>query len=240
MKVFVTGASGFVGGALIPELIESGHKVVALARSDQAEQKIQKLSSDIEIVRGSLQDLEVLEKAAAASDGVIHLGFLHDFSKFEEACLVDRKATVAMLEALKGTNKPYVQTTGTLMFAPGVLATETTDKSGSGLGSLRSETEDIVLSYKDKGVRALEVRLSPTVHGKGDQGFIPALIQIAKKSGKSGYIGDGSNVWPAVSRWDAGCLFRLVLEKGRAGAVYHAVAEEGVKTRDIAEAIGEL
>ncbi|CEP64974.1 SDR family oxidoreductase LALA0_S15e01574g [Lachancea lanzarotensis] len=240
MKVFVTGASGFVGTTVVPELLKSGHQVAALARSDEAEQKIKKLGSDIEVVRGGLKDLDILKKTAAGSDGVIHLGFIHDFSKYEESCLIDREATITMLDAIKGTNKPYVQTTGTLMFQPGTLATETGDKSTSGLGTLRSQTEDIVVSYKDKGVRALVVRLAPTVHGKGDPNFVNMLINTAKKHEKSGYIGDGANQWPAVSRWDAGRLFRLVLEKGRVGAVYHAVGEQGVKTKDIAGAIGQL
>ncbi|CEP64976.1 SDR family oxidoreductase LALA0_S15e01618g [Lachancea lanzarotensis] len=240
MKVFVTGASGFVAGAVIPELLKSGHQVVALARSDEAEQKIKKLSSDIEIVIGGLQDLEVLKETAARSDGVIHLGFIHDFSKFEESCLIDREATVTMLDAIKGTNKPYVQTSGTLMLPPGTVATETSEKLTSGMGALRAQTEDIVLSYKDKGVRALAVRLPPTVHGKSDKGFMATFINVAKNSGKSAFIGDGANVWPAVSRWDAGRVYKLALEKGRTGKAYHAVGEQGVETKDIAGAIGQL
>ncbi|CEP64977.1 SDR family oxidoreductase LALA0_S15e01640g [Lachancea lanzarotensis] len=240
MKVFVTGASGFVGTAVVPELLKAGHKVVALARSDEAALKINKLGSGIEIVKGTIQDLDVLEKAAAASDGVIHLGFIHDFSKYEESCLIDRKATVAMLDALKGTNKPYVQTSVCLVFAPGTLGIETGVKHTSGAGTLRSDTEDIVLSYKDKGVRATSVRLPPSVHGKGDPNFITTLVKIAGGTGKSGYIDAGANVWPAVARLDAGRLFKLVLEKGHAGSAYHAVAEEGVKTKDIAGTIGQL
>ncbi|SCU77213.1 LAFA_0A00210g1_1 [Lachancea sp. 'fantastica'] len=198
------------------------------------------MGSEIEIVKGTIEDLDVLEKAAAASDGVVHLGFIHDFNQYEKCCLIDRKATIAMLEALKGSNKPYVQTAVCLVFPPDVLGTETGKKHTMGAASLRSETEDIVMSYKDKGVRTSSVRLPPSVHGKGDQGFVTGLIKIANATGKSGYIGSGANVWPAVSRFDAGRLFKLALEKGQAGSAYHATADEGVKTKDIAETIGQL
>ncbi|CEP64978.1 SDR family oxidoreductase LALA0_S15e01662g [Lachancea lanzarotensis] len=239
MKVFVTGASGFVGGAVVPELLKAGHKVVALARSAKAEQKIKQLDPHIEIVKGSLKDLDVLKRTAAASDGVVHLGFIQDFSRFEEVSLIDRKATLAMLDALKGTNKPYVQTAVALVFPPGTLGTETSPKHAVGPGAIRSETEDIVLSHENKGVRATSVRLPPSVHGGGDPNFITALVKIASGTKKS-YINDGANLWAAVSRFDAGVVFRLALEKGHAGTSYHAVAEEGVKTKDIAGAIGQL
>ncbi|SCU96388.1 LAME_0F16072g1_1 [Lachancea meyersii CBS 8951] len=240
MKVFVTGASGFVGSAVVPELLKSGHKVLGLARSDDAERKIKALGPNVEVVRGGLLDVDVLAKAASEADGVVHLGFIHDFSKYQESCLIDRAAVVAMLDALKGTDKPFVNTAGSLMFAPGVLGTETTAKQTSGFAKLRSDTEDIVSSYKEKGVRACTVRLPPTVHGKNDPNFISFFINVAKKSGKSAYIGDGQNVWPAVARLDAARLFRFVLEKGRAGAAYHAIAQQGIKTKEIAGVIGQL
>lgn len=243
MKVFVTGASGFVGSALLPELLEAGHQVIALARSDDAVAKIKSIGPEIKILRGSLEDLDVLRSGAKEADGVVHLGFIHDFGKYEESCKIDLAAVVAMLESIEGTNKAFVNTNGTLVLPLGKLAKEEDQTSGPGgkteSVAPRGKTESVALSFAERGVRVMSVRLPPTVHGKGDQAFIRYLIAYAKKVGKSVYVDEGCSVWPAVHRLDAAHLFRLVLEKGRAGRAYHGVAEEGVKTSLIAKSIGD-
>lgn len=239
MKVFVTGASGFVGTVVVPELLKAGHEVIGLARSAESASKIESLGENVRVLRGELKDLEILKKGASEADGVIHLGFVHDFKNFEESCQIDRRATVAMLEALTGSNKHFVYTNGTLGLASDKLSNERTVPDPASRSS-RGITEEFALAYKDKGVVVTCVRLAPTVHGKGDRGFVPMIMDVARRSGEAGYVGLGENVWPAVNRLDTAELYRLVLEKGRAGSVYHGVAEEGIKTKDIAEAMGEV
>ncbi|QLG73123.1 hypothetical protein HG535_0E02070 [Zygotorulaspora mrakii] len=239
MKVFVTGASGFVGTVVVPDLLKSGHEVLGLARSDESAAKIASLGMGVKVVRGELQDLDILKQAAAECDGVIHLGFVHDFSNFESCCRIDRDATEAMLKSLEGSGKSFIYTNGVLGLPAGRLSNEK-DQADPNFASMRSGTESIALNYKEKGVKVSSIRLSPTVHGKGDKGFLPALIGIAKSQGKSGYIAGGENVWSAVNRLDVGHLYTLVLEKGTAGSAYHAVAEQGIKTKDIAKAVGEI
>jgi nucleoside-diphosphate-sugar epimerase len=232
MRVFLTGATGFIGSAIVPELRAGGHTVAGLARNDEAAAKLE--AAGVEIHRGDLEDLYSLAAGAKASDGVIQCAFIHDFSRFAENMAVDRRAVDAMLDALEGSGKPLVIASGLLGLAQGRPATE--DDAPMAFG--RGETEEVVRKAADRGVRTGVVRLPPTVHGAGDQGFVQWLVDIARAKGVSAYIGDGANRWSAVHRLDAAHLFRLALEKGAAGSRHHAVGDEGVPARDIAAAIG--
>ena len=233
MRVFVTGATGFIGSAIIPELISANHEVVGLARSDEAEAKLIALGAEVH--RGSLEDIESLRRATEASDGVIHLGFVHDISNYAKSSETDRRAIETIGEALGGTVKPFIVTSGTMCLADTELATE---ESTTIYECIRTPSERLALALADKGVRVSVIRLPPLVHGEGDNGFVPRLIKFAKDSGASGYSGDGTNAWPSVHRLDAARLYRLALEKAPAGSKLHAVAEEGVLVREIAEVIG--
>ncbi|MFF5587388.1 SDR family oxidoreductase [Streptomyces hygroscopicus] len=240
MRVFVTGASGWIGSAVVPELIGSGHQVVGLARSDASADAL--TAAGAEVVRGTIDDLDVLGNTAAASDGVIHLAFKHDTAftgDFQGAAEADRRAVDAFGDALAGTDRPFVLASGLVGLLPGRVATErdrpTIDDSPV---SIRWATAQAVLALASRGIRSSVVRLSPTCHGEGDNGFMAALVAIARAKGVSGHIGDGTNRWPAVHRLDAARLFRLAVEKAPAGSVLHGVAEEGVPIRDIAEVIG--
>ncbi|GHO60669.1 SDR family oxidoreductase [Ktedonobacter robiniae] len=241
MKVFVTGASGFIGSAVVRDLIESGHQVLGLARSDAAAAKI--ASASAEVHRGSLDDLDSLRSGAASSDGVIHLGFVHNFSDYEGSARTDLRAVQTIGAALEGSGKPFVITSGTLMLAfflpQGHLGTEKdVADAGSVASRPRVASENAVLALAERGVRSSVVRLSPSVHDKRRGGFAEVLVSIAREKGVSGYVGDGSNRWPAVHQLDAARLFRLALEKAPAGSMLHRVAEEGVPIRTIAEVIG--
>ncbi len=236
MRVFVTGATGFIGSAIIPELIEAGHQVFGLARSDAAESKV--TSAGAEVHRGALDDLDSLRSGAAASDGVIHLAYIHDFSQYEAAVRTDRRAIETLGEALKGSDRPFVIASGIIGIATGRVGTERDAPDLSSPVGPRAASAQMTLSLAAHSVRSSVVRLAPTVHGEGDPGFVAALIGIARAKGVSGYIGDGSNRWPAVHRLDAAHLFRLALEKAPAGSVLHGVADEGVPVRAIAEVIG--
>ena len=245
IRVFVTGASGWIGSALVPELIGAGHEVVGLARSATSAAAL--TAAGAEVRHGSIDDLDVLRSAAAASDGVIHLAFKHDIAfsgGFESAADADRRAVETFGDALAGSGRPFVIASGTLMLAPGRVGTERDGRQPGSLAHVsggprtRADTALLTLSLAGRGVRSSVLRLPPTVHGDGDHGFLAALVGIARDKGVSGYIGDGSNRWPAVHRLDAAHLFRLALEKAPAGSVLHAVADEGVPVRAIAEVIG--
>jgi len=245
MRVFVTGASGWIGSAVVPELIGAGHQVVGLARSDASAAAL--TAAGVEVHRGTLDDLDSLRSVAAASDGVIHLAFKHDIAfsgDFQGAADADRRAVETFGEALAGSDRPFIIASGTLGIAPGRVATErdgqNPDPAMIALGgpSTRLGTAQLTLALASRGVRSSVMRLPPTVHGDGDNGFMATLIGIARDKGVSGYIGDGSSRWPAVHRLDAARLFRLALEQAPAGSTLHAVADEGVPVRAIAEVIG--
>ena len=240
MRIFVTGASGFIGAAVTKDLIGAGHKVVGLARSDDAAKTVSDLGA--EVLRGELTDLDALKKGAKDADGVAHLAFIHDFTKFAENGQIDKAAIEAMGSVMEGTNKPLVVASGTAMVSPGKLATE----------DMRSMTNEMTprlsaqmaFALADKGIRSSAIRLAPAVHGMSDHlgfraGFVSYAMMIAQGKGVSAYVGDGANRWNLVHVGDAAKLFRLALETGKAGSAYHAVGEEGVPIKAIAEAIGK-
>ena len=246
MRVFVTGASGWIGSAVVPELISAGHQVTGLARSDASAAAL--AAAGAQPHRGDLDDVGSLRDAAAAADGVIHLAFKHDLAftgDFQGAADSDRRAVETFGDALAGSGRPLLIASGTLGLAPGRVGTEqdghgpAPEAATMGAGPrTRLATAELALSLASRGVRSCVVRLPPTVHGDGDHGFMATLVAIARDKGVSGYIGDGSSRWPAVHRLDAARLFRLALEQAPAGSTLHAVADEGVPIRDIAAVIG--
>jgi nucleoside-diphosphate-sugar epimerase len=236
MRVFVTGATGFIGSATVRELIDAGHQVVGLARSDDAAAVLAEAGAEVH--RGSLEDLESLRSGAAAADGVIHTAYIHDFSQMENAAQADLRAVETMGAALEGSGRPLVVTSGTALVRPGRVVIEEDWPDPSAGVHPRFATAVATRELADRGVRSSIIRPGASVHGEGDHGFVPYLIGLAREKGVSAYIGDGSNRWPAVHRLDTGHLYRLAVEKAPAGSVLHAVADEGVTTREIAEVIG--
>lgn len=259
MKVFMTGATGFIGSAIVKELISAGHQVTGLARSDASANKL--TAAGAQVLRGTIEDLDCLRRGAAAADGAIHTAFYHEItqmpmgtrlrvmlggapsgivSRFITAAVgADRRAMETIAQSLSGTDRPLVAAFATMAMKAGRLATEDEAYAPESIGAPRAKSEDILRELAARGIRTSVIRLPPIVHGAGDRsGFAPRLIQIARMKKESGYVGDGRNRWPAVHRLDAARLFRLALEKGPAGGTYHGVAEEGIPFREIAGLIG--
>ena len=233
MRVFVTGASGWIGSQVVPELIGAGHEVLGLARSEASASWL--TAAGAEVIRGSLGDLDTLRIGAEKSDGVIHLAFIHDFSRFGEAVEVDLRAIEMLGSALEGSDRPLAIASGVAAQTSNGVATEDDPPHPD---FPRSAAANATIGFAGRGVRSSVVRLPPTVHGRGDDGFVPTLINIARTKGVAGYVGEGANRWPAVHRDDAAELFRFAVENAPAGSVLNAVGDEGVPTRTIAETIG--
>jgi len=238
MRIFVTGASGFVGSAIVNELISAGHQVLGMVRTDNGAEKV--AASGAEVYRGDIYDLDSIKKGAATCDAVIHTAFNHDFSNFKANCETDRQVITALADVLTGTEKPLVITSA-ISLLPGVgrLATEDDEPAVSSDVMPRIASEEAAKAAAAKGVKVYVVRLPPTVHGAGDHGFIPTVIATDKHKGVSAYIGEGQNHWPAVHRQDAAAVYRFIIEKQPEQKIYHAVAQEGIPFREIAEAIGQ-
>jgi nucleoside-diphosphate-sugar epimerase len=234
MRVFVTGATGWVGSAVVKDLIAAGHKVLGLTRSDEGAKALAVAGAVAH--RGALHDLDSLRSGADQADAVIHTAFNHDFSKFAENCAEDQRAIETLGAALEGSGRPMATSSGVALLAPGRRAIEADALPNP--SPFPRKSEQATLALVDRGVRAMTVRLAPSVHGHGDKGFLAILIAIAREKGVSAYIGEGLNRWPGVHRLDAAPVYRLALERGAAGDAFHAVAEEGVPLREIAEVIG--
>jgi nucleoside-diphosphate-sugar epimerase len=237
MRIFVTGATGFIGSAIVQELIGAGHKVLGLSHNDASAKALANLK--VEAHQGDLKDTDSLAAGTRACDGVIHTAFLQDFSDMAGNSETDKRAVEAIGAALAGSNRPFVIASPIAVVIPGTLATEDTPGSPKSLGAIRVPSEEAVIALASKGVRTSIVRLSPAVHDREKQGLVAMLIALSKEKGVSAYVNDGLNRWPAVHRLDAAHLFVLALEKGSAGARYHAVGEEGVSLRDIAKNIAQ-
>jgi len=238
MRVFVTGASGFVGSAVVEELIRAGHSVLGLARSDGAADALTRMGAQVH--RGDLSDPKGLSLAALECDGVIHTAYNHDFSQFAAAGEMDRRVVEALGEALAGTGMPLVITSAIGLLTPGQPTTEDDAGASTSPGAVRIPSEDTALALTSAGVRSSVIRLPLMVHDRTKQGLATRLIGLAQQTGISAYIGDGVNRWPAVHRFDTAYLYRLALEKGTAGSRFHAIAEDSIRLREIAEIIGKI
>lgn len=236
MRVFVTGASGFVGSAIVQELLKNGHEVLGLIRSEKSVEQL--ASAGATPLLGDVNDPEILRRGTTDSDAVIHTAFNHDFSQFKASCEADRKVIETLGEALVGSGKPLVVTTGMGLLRYDRPVTEDDVLNAKSDAIPRAATDEAANAVAAKGVDVYLVRLPPSVHGAGDHGFVPMIIDITREKGESAYIGEGGNRWPAVHRFDAAVLYRLVVEQRPSLKVLHAVAEEGIPFRDIAEAIG--
>ncbi|MCU1413564.1 MAG: NAD-dependent epimerase/dehydratase [Microbacteriaceae bacterium] len=237
MRVFVTGASGFIGSNVVPELLQHGHTVLGMARSDEGAAKVEAMGA--EVLRGNIDDLDSIRKGAVDSDAVIHLAFKHDFSDFATNMASDRAAVEAFAEVLAGTDKPFSIASGVAGLRFGEMSTELDGQvEGEGPMAARRNTGIFTLALKDKGVRSSIVRLSPTVHNENKEGFIGHMVDVSRESGVAGYVGDGSQRWPTVHVKDAAALFRLAIEQAPAGSTLHGVGEGAVTIRSIAETIG--
>lgn len=236
MRIFVTGASGFVGSAVVKELLSAGHEVIGLARSEISAKAL--INAGAQVQRGDLEDFTSLRSGVESADGVIHMAFNHDFSNFKNNCEMDRQAIEVLGSAIAGSDRPLIVTSAIGILPLGHLATEETVPSSGPAAHFRAASEEEASRICKSGVKVSVIRLAPTVHGEKDHNFIPTLIRLAREKGVSAYIGEGNNCWPAVHRLDAAHLFRLVLENGVAGSRYHAVAEEGIPFRKIAKVIG--
>jgi nucleoside-diphosphate-sugar epimerase len=237
MRVFITGASGWIGSATAAALVAAGHEFTGLARSDASAAAVEAAGGTA--LRGELRDLDVLARGASEADAVVHLGFIHDFSDFAAAGRVEHAAVTALGDALAGSGRPLIVASGMAGGAtPGQLLLETDASPYVGVDSARGGSENLALAYADRGVRGMAVRFAPTVHGAGDHGFLAELVRVARATGAAAYVGDGANRWAAVHRSDAAAVVRGALERGEAGDRFHAAGEEGVPTREIAEWIG--